>query len=333
MPKPRVVGEHEGGPETSAGAKGAVVSTGMGWGWWYRLARHAVLVGLVISLCVHVLGGVAAHLIWIRGGGGTEGGGGGGGGVQMAVMSEGELAALVGGPIDDGLAPSGSPADIGMSEQAVSGVPGDDLVGSAASGGIGIPGAVGGGAGDIGLGNGLGGGTGGGGTSFFGQEAKGDRIAFIVDTSGSMLGDRIATLRSQLASAITEMSETSSFVVISFATTATVMGDKLEWTDATVKNKGWARQQISGLNADGNTEPLPAFERLMKVRPKPEAIFFMTDGQFDETVAVWIAQHNKGPKVRIHCICFEDNSGEARMKQIASDSGGTYTFVPRRNGP
>lgn len=315
--------------ETAGTTAGTVVRSA---GLFARIARDAVVAGLVLSLAIHILGGFGLSMIWLRGGGSNGGGGGGGGGgVQMAVMSEGELAAIVGGPVEDGLAPSGSPADVGVTQAEVSGVPGDDMVGTAAGGGIGIPGAAGGGAGDIGLGNGIGGGAGGGGTSFFGQEAKGDRIAFIVDTSGSMLGDRIATLRSQLASAITEMSETSSFVVISFATDATIMGDKLEWTDATVKNKGWARQAVNGLVADGNTEPLRAFEKLMKIRPKPEAIFFMTDGQFDETVVAWIEQHNKGPKVRIHCICFEDNSGEGRMKQIAVDSGGTYTFVPRRN--
>lgn len=300
-------------------------------GWWAIFGTKTIAVGLLASLIFHMAGAGLLYSIWIRGGGGGSDDGGGPGGVQMAVMSEGELNQLMGGAVDDSApALAGMTAQVAAAEEKLSGPPGDAVVG-----GEGLSTIAGGptGGGDVSGADGIGGGpggAGGGGTSFFGVEARGDRFAFIVDISGSMLGDRIADLKSQLKSSIMELSETSTFIIITFSTGSAVLGDKVEWTEATTRKKGWALEAISGLNADGNTIPLDAFKLLQGIRPRPDAIFFMTDGGFDPSLIAWLEKNNVGPRVKIHCICFEDNQGEEVMKEIAKRSHGTYKFVPRR---
>lgn len=309
--------------------------------WWARWARNALIAGLIVSGALHLLGGVVATLIYIAGpgGGGSPGDeGGGGGGVEMALMTEGELSAMGGGGLEESTGPAGqaTPTDTLSVDDKLSGPPGDTATG--AGEGSDLHGGLGG-AGDVSGGKGVGGGPGGagggGGTSFFGLEAKGDRIAFIVDTSGSMIGDRLQELKSQLTSAVNEMAETSSFVIINFSTDADVLGGKLEWTDATAKGKLWATRLIDGLVADGGTRPRPGFEQLWRIRPKADAIFFMTDGVFeerggDDEMVSYLVRNNKGPRAKIHCICFEENGSEPRMKEIARNSGGSYTFVGRK---
>ena len=120
-----------------------------------------------------------------------------------------------------------------------------------------------------------------------------------------------------------------------FNTDADIMGGKMEWSDATPKNKLWAARLIEGLVADGGTRPKPGFEILWRLRPKADAVFFMTDGVFEERggedeMVSYLLRNNKGPRAKIHCICFEENGSEGRMKEIARNSGGTYTFVARK---
>jgi uncharacterized protein YegL len=297
--------------------------------------RNALIAGIVVSAGFHLLGGFLATLIYFAGpaGNGQPGdAGSGSGGVEMALMTEGEFSALAAGGPEDSVSTLGAaPTDALPTEEPLAGPPGDnaatgDAGGAEAGGGLG-------GGGDITGGTGIGGGpggAGGGGTSFFGVEAKGDRIAFVVDTSGSMIGDRLAELKSQLTSAINEMTETSSFLVVSFSTEALPLGGKLEWREATAKNKLTAARQVEALVADGGTEAMRGFEELFRAKPRPDVIFFMTDGQFREDVPLTLQRMNRSPRVKIHCICFEENQSEPQMKQIAKDSGGTYTFVARK---
>lgn len=310
--------------------------------WWAHYAKHALIAGLAASLVLHLIGGILATLIYFAGPGGKgpgHDGGSAGGGVQMAIMTEGELAALGGTTGDDASLTTitATPTDAIATETTLGGPPGDNLAGDV---GAEVGGGLGGGGDIAGGGPGLGGGPGGtgsgagGGTNFFGVEARGERIAFIVDVSGSMIGDRLEELKSQLTSAIQEMTETSSFVVYPFSSASEPLGGKSEWTEASVKNKAWASRLVAGLVADGGTEPIYGFELLFKMRPRPDVVFFMTDGAFDQDgsdkTLNFIMQSNRSPRVKIHCICFEENSSEVRMRQIAKQSGGSYNFVARK---
>ena len=87
----------------------------------------------------------------------------------------------------------------------------------------------------------------------------------------------------------------------------------------------------------GSTEPLAAARRAISLRP--DVIFFFSDGYFDEKVVGEIARANKTPRVRIHCLVFDEillqdtsglprmTDGAQRLKRIAEENGGKLKVV------
>jgi von Willebrand factor type A domain len=189
-------------------------------------------------------------------------------------------------------------------------------------------------------------------TAFFGQAAQGRRIAFILDMSGSMVGARWRTCVEQLTAALQELSGDSEFFVVLFSNHLIEPPGQLDWMMA-------QRDLINGVIAwmqaivpDGGTLPAPAFQRVYGLSTPPQAIYFLTDGQFNDCSAADISRLNttgsmssfgaftrgvgrslfgKGnapdtPAV-IHTIALDDASSAAVLQQIAQDSGGEYTHA------
>lgn len=312
-------------------------------GGWRRWIRPAALAAIGLSVMLHIVIWLISHFIHVGGlgGGGSESAGSGP--VEFAVISQADFDQMTG----NGNVELDTPAV----PEAISSEPiAKDLMTAAASDtadletGLGSIGTAGGG-GDIGgtgtdLGTGgvgLGGSGGGGGASFFGVEARGNRFAYIVDVSGSMQdGGRIEALRMRLRESIDALSDNAEFIVIPFSTDTKVMGSKKGWTKADIAGKRWAREQIPLLAPEAGTRPLPAFTLLFgDIRPRADAIYFMTDGAFEgdpEMVAAEIARMNNTLKIPIHCICFETEDSVEIMKKISATSKGTFRFVKTSGG-
>ncbi len=294
-----------------------------------------MLPALLMSLAAHACFIVIAALVLVRGGGGGDDGAGGGaaGPVEMAVMTQGDLAALEAAAESAGALPAipDLPPETGPQDPMRTD---DTIVADAAVGGATqatLVGDLGGGgelsgSGGMGLG-GSGGGGGGSGASFFGVEATGSRFAFLVDVSSSMDGRRIINLREQLIKSVNAMTPTSSFVVVAFSTVHMIVGDKAEWREASDAGKRWARAQFGALVANGGTEPLSGLEVIHTMRPRPDAIYFMTDGEFNDIMPA-LQKLREKVKIPIHCICLGSTQGELAMKEIAASTKGTYKFVP-----
>jgi hypothetical protein len=312
--------------------------------WFVKWAPPATLMAIVLSLMIHLIAGGIAAIIHI--GGAQAGGAGGSGGsnaVGVAVMTESELGQMQSAGLEtDAPAVADAPsatlpgADAELSVPDVAGAGGDqgglsDGMGKLTSGM---------GAGDISGGPGLGtGGAGGGAASFFGVEARGTRFAYICDVSGSMdagvgVGSlkRIDILKSELSKSLDALLENASFFVGLFSTNAAPLGGRLEWISASDAGKQWARRTVPLIVAEGSTEPVNAFKIVFSLRPKPDAIYFMTDGEFLEEYAAQIARMNAEWRIPIHCITFVSREGEKVMRKIAADSGGTYTHVSGPGG-
>lgn len=171
--------------------------------------------------------------------------------------------------------------------------------------------------------------------TFFGVAATGKRFAYVCDISGSMdkfVGDRstrrIDVLKSELAASLNALSDNAQYFVCLFSDDAAILDDQVEWIDATGEGKAWARDRMKQVEADGDTRPLHAFQVVLSLDPKPDAIYFMTDGEFERAYVREIARLNEQYHIPIHCITFVSNKGERLMQRIAEDSGGTYTHVP-----
>lgn len=300
--------------------------------WVWRGTLGAIL----LSVLIHFTFGFVASLIHV---GGMPSGkppgepGGPPGGIQMAILTEGELDAMV-GPQVEASTPTAPELEVStpVESELIDASMSD--VGEDAGGGPGIASDTGalGGAGDV-AGDGAGGtgigGSGSGGASFFGVEARGNRFAYIVDISGSMAGARLTKLQNELVKSLDGLLETSTFIIIPYESAAEPIGKKVAWREAANSGKAWARNEIAQLTSRGGTIPLPAFEMVFnELRPRPDAIYFMTDGEFEEEVVTAVATMNDRAKIPIHCICYGSEDGSKNLRKIAKDSKGTYTFVP-----
>lgn len=184
-------------------------------------------------------------------------------------------------------------------------------------------------------GGGFGGGSGGGGgAKFFGVEARGSRFAYIVDVSGSMAGPKLDALKQELANSIDGLVSNSSFVVLLYNSGATPMGGRTRWTEGSDRNKRTAMGQIERISASGATNPSPAFEDVFGMRPRPDAIYFMTDGLFNAEVAQTVARLNATGErpTPVHCISFVSRESETLLRRIAEDSDGSYTHIAGPSG-
>ena len=90
-----------------------------------------------------------------------------------------------------------------------------------------------------------------------------------------------------------------------------------------------AKAVVAGVAAGGGTVPDGAMQMVFSMKPRPDAIYFMTDGQFGPQVASLIHRLNRrgNKRVPVHSITFGDQGAARLMQQIADESGGTYTHI------
>ncbi|PQO32445.1 VWA domain-containing protein [Bremerella cremea] len=172
-----------------------------------------------------------------------------------------------------------------------------------------------------------GGGAVGAGTTFMGVRAEGSRICIIADCSGSMDGAKLDFVKEEILEAVRSMSRESEFQIIFFNSQAVPYTQK-GWRNPK-RDLESVKKWLNTVHAQGGTMPLSAFQEAFRLMPTPDAIFFMTDGLFEPDVPPQVKAMNIGgsSKAKIHAISFLDKSAEQFMRQIATDSGGTYRHV------
>jgi hypothetical protein len=192
-----------------------------------------------------------------------------------------------------------------------------------------------------GLGGGRGKGLGGGGkgegssgkkaTEFFGIDGYGQSFVYVVDCSGSMnQNGKFERARYELLQSIEQLTKDQSYFVIFYNHRAHPMeGDHLVL--ATPAHIAETSHWVNYAEADGGTEPLPAL--LLALSMHPDAIYFLSDGQFDPNTIQEMRLRNR-PNIRlktrqipIHTIAFYDRFAAGLMRAIARNSGGEFKFV------
>ncbi|MFP6907293.1 MAG: hypothetical protein VCG02_18890 [Verrucomicrobiota bacterium] len=210
-----------------------------------------------------------------------------------------------------------------------------------------------------GIGGGFGTGLGGGaGASFFGLQSTGRRIAYIIDYSRSMHGARERTMREELSRSIEGLMPGTEVFVVMFSGPAWIIGEDSnkirskwskqagvyvkkkgakfqdpEWMDVSAIAKNTLKEHIEYTELTLGTNWLPPFEMVFELDPRPDAIYFMTDGRPQaknedrvlKTVREW-NKKNKGT-VPVNAIAIGEPGVEKYMKQLAEDSGGNFTVV------
>ena len=156
-----------------------------------------------------------------------------------------------------------------------------------------------------------------------------------------MGGAKITDLRKQLLKTLADLNQQGEFYIYSFNSRTEPMPHP-GWLKAGAAGVEKIRTWVSDLNATGGTQPEPAFVAAFKLEPPPDIIFFMTDGLIPSAVPARVAALNTGrPKVVVNTIMFTGPSrngvvpkgssrGEAVLKEIAVESGGTFNqYVPK----
>jgi von Willebrand factor type A domain len=163
--------------------------------------------------------------------------------------------------------------------------------------------------------------------TFIGAEASGRRFLIIADRSNSMSGAKFERVVAEINQTVKGLKPGAKFYVIFYDDTA-LPYPGTRWLSGR-RDAASLQHWMADLDAGGTTNPLPAFQiAFTQVHPRPDAIFFMTDGLFAPTVAAMIPPLNNARRVvPIHSISFVDRSAEPWLRKIAEDSKGTYRHV------
>jgi len=173
-------------------------------------------------------------------------------------------------------------------------------------------------------------GSGDGPANFFGIAGSGKTIFYVLDCSDSMNDDeRFHRARKELIRSIENLSSEQKFYVVLYNDQAIPM-DADDPAPAIESEFKRLRYWLDGAQPSGGTNPLPALEYALSFNP--DAIYFLSDGEFDPIVISVLREKNRKSKfalrrVPIHTISFASQAGENQMKIIARTSGGKYRFV------
>lgn len=186
---------------------------------------------------------------------------------------------------------------------------------------------MGGGDGDTGL------------AEFFGVSGYGGSFVYVVDMSGSMSEQgKYERARYELIRSIENLSDKQKYFVI-FYNDGWYPMDADEPVLATPEQVEKTRRWVENVWPGGGTVPLPAL--LFALELKPDAIYFLSDGQFDPGTVRRLRDQNP-PRTRgrrrsaadaprpipIHTIAFVNRETVGIMRTIARDSDGKFRFVP-----
>lgn len=186
-------------------------------------------------------------------------------------------------------------------------------------------------------------------TSFLGSQGKGQRFCIIADNSGSMGGAKLADLKTQMLKTLDEMNANAEFYIYFFNSASEPM-PHATWLKPGAADADKVKKWVKDTPARGGTNPLPSFEAALRLDPKPDVIFLMTDGQFSPNIPPRMADLNGSPpKSVVNTILFEPRFGgpmpklppgvpmppppkggavpfaENQLRQIAEKGGGTFT--------
>ncbi|MBE7493367.1 MAG: hypothetical protein HS117_00320 [Verrucomicrobiaceae bacterium] len=232
---------------------------------------------------------------------------------------------------------------------------------------LGSIGPAGGGMGMGGAGGGFGAGMGRGGMfSFLGQTAFGRRVVFVCDVSASMSATgeggvtRFEVLKKELVKSLSRIPPGTQYQILFFSDFAwphntidpkrSAAYEKFRWTITPEEYKSakiptYAYLLANGFNlsdsrkiveeADnpGGTNWGAGLLMALKGNPKPDVIFFMTDGQRSDEMG-WVdivTNENKRvrPQTVIHTSVMMETDAAADMDRLAKSNGGTFSVVLR----
>ena len=172
-------------------------------------------------------------------------------------------------------------------------------------------------------------------TDFSKEEIIGKRITFVIDTSGSMMGERIKIARDALKYCVTRLNPQDRFNVVRFSTDVEALFEAPK--EASPESVKKAVAFVDSMEALGGTAIDEALKRAVKDGADshasgPHIVMFITDGQptVGETDENQISQGAKAAnkaKSRVFTFGVGEDLNARLLDRIAADGEGTSEFV------
>lgn len=191
-------------------------------------------------------------------------------------------------------------------------------------------------------------------SNFMGMKSSANKIMFIIDYSASMRG-RDKVMRYELCKAIEKLPAVGSVAVIFFSGPTWVAGDdakalhskwkgdnskngwkpidgykptRPKWLPVTPSNKKKLTQAVKSTPLTFGTVWDNSFEWAFYMNPKPDVIYFMTDGNANDKFKGMDLIKTKRGKTKIYTIGYGAPQGAKKpLEEIALMSGGKSKFV------
>ncbi len=184
----------------------------------------------------------------------------------------------------------------------------------------------------------------GSGAQFFGIKGVGSRFVFIIDCSGSM--DEYRRWKRavrELKRSINNLVEPQQFLVLLYNSQCYTMNDRPPGlVPASAENQRNAIRWLARQEPLGSTYVAQALENAFEL--KPDAIFLLSDGEFDDLQMVWtVLAHYNGVQnggvrhrenyeaikdvIPVHTISLGGKGGAWTMQEIAEKNEGTFTII------
>lgn len=186
---------------------------------------------------------------------------------------------------------------------------------------------------------------------FFGIEATGNKIVYIIDMSPSMeQGEylrRFDRAVQEVLDSVDQLGEKQKFFVYLFCFEMREMDldGSQTFCAPTKENKKKLATWLHSVKTGPGTDPREALVAGLNMRPT--CCFLLSDGEFNgrrwgtgkygggarAPTAVALAKKHNRSRCPIHTIGLEDEGSQKDMERIAKESGGLYKFIAARRGP
>lgn len=178
---------------------------------------------------------------------------------------------------------------------------------------------------------------------FFGIEATGNRIIYLIDNSPSMAagkyGRRYDRAVDEVMNSVDQLRPEQEFFVFLFSHRYIPMNinGEMQFCFPTESNKAGLESWLRSVDLGSGTDPREALVAALEMNPS--CCFLLSDGEFNgrrykigkygsKTSAVILARRNNHSSNPIHTIGLEDKGNQKDMTKIAKQSGGVYKFIP-----
>ncbi len=164
------------------------------------------------------------------------------------------------------------------------------------------------------------------------QPAKGNRmpreVILIIDTSGSMSGERIRQAQKSLVYALQQLQPEDRFNVLEFNSRYRLLYRQM--MPASFANIEDASDWVNDLVADGGTEMLPVIEDALSLPTDPaylRQVIFVTDGSVSNEQAVLQMIQRRLHRARLFTVGIGAAPNNYLLSKAAEIGRGTFTYI------